>query len=158
MAIGDNTSPGYWNDPAASAEKFVNGTLHTGDLATVDEDGFIYVVDRKADFIKSYGYRVSSQEVESSVLEMPEVVAAAAIGEPDLVRGEAIKVFVTLRTDAMVGPQDILAFCKKRLARHLMPRDIVIVKSLPMNAHGKVIKSELKKIDISAQPSAVATA
>jgi acyl-CoA synthetase (AMP-forming)/AMP-acid ligase II len=157
IAIGDNISPGYWNDPAASAEKFVNGTLRTGDLATVDEDGFIYVVDRKADFIKSYGYRVSSQEVESSVLEMPEVVAAAAIGEPDLVRGEAIKVFVTLRSDASVGPQDILAFCKKRMARHLMPRDIVIVKSLPMNAHGKVIKSELKKLDINSQQAAAAT-
>jgi long-chain acyl-CoA synthetase len=147
IAIGDNISPGYWQDPAASAEKFVNGTLRTGDLATVDQDGFIYIVDRKADFIKSYGYRVSSQEVESCVLEMPEVVAAAAIGEPDLIRGEAIKVFVTLRTDAVIGAQDILAFCKKRMARHLMPRDIVVVKSLPMNAHGKVIKAELKKLD-----------
>ncbi len=158
IAIGDNISPGYWQDPQATEEKFVNGTLRTGDLATVDKEGYIYIVDRKADFIKSYGYRISSQEVESCVLEMPELVAAAAIGEPDLIRGEAIKVFVTLRTGTEVSPQDILAFCKKRMPRHMIPRDIVVVNSLPMNAHGKVIKGELKKLDGGTPPSGVAVA
>lgn len=158
IAIGDNISPGYWQDPQATEEKFVNGTLRTGDLATVDEEGYIYIVDRKADFIKSYGYRISSQEVESCVLEMPELVAAAAIGEPDMVRGEAIKVFVTLRTGIEVTPQEILAFCKKRMPRHMIPRDIVVVNSLPMNAHGKVIKGELKKLEFSSQPSSAEAA
>jgi long-chain acyl-CoA synthetase len=93
FAWGDNISPGYWNDPEASGPKFENGVLHTGDLATVDDDGYIFVVDRKADFIKSFGYRVSSQRIEECIVEIPEVVAAAVIGEPDLVQGEAIWAF-----------------------------------------------------------------
>jgi acyl-coenzyme A synthetase/AMP-(fatty) acid ligase len=96
-ASGDNISPGYWNDPEASQDKFVDGVLHTGDLATVDDDGYIFVVDRKADFIKSFGYRVSSQRVEECIVELPDVVGAAVIGEADLVRGEAIWAFVVQR-------------------------------------------------------------
>jgi acyl-CoA synthetase (AMP-forming)/AMP-acid ligase II len=145
LARGDNISPGYLNDPEASSQKFVDGTLRTGDLATVDEDGFIYVVDRKADFIKTYGYRVSSQQIEASVLELPEVVAAAAIGEPDEVRGEAIKVFAVLRTGSHLTADDVIAHCAQRLARHMVPKEVAFIDSLPMNPHGKVVKAELRK-------------
>ncbi len=145
IAKGDNICPGYLDDPEATASKFVNGTLQTGDLATVDEDGFIYIVDRKSDFIKSYGHRVSSQQVEAGILELPDVVAAAAIGEPDLVQGEAIKVYVTLRPGAQLSPLDIIAHCQQHMARHMVPKDVVVVESLPMNAHGKIVKSELRK-------------
>jgi len=144
-ATGENISPGYWKDPLASAEKFVNSTLKTGDLATVDEDGFIYIVDRKADFIKSFGFRVSSQDVESCILELENVVSAAVIGEPDLVRGEAIRAFVVLRPHTPLTTEDIISHCRRRIARHMVPRDVTVVDSLPMNAHGKVVKSELKK-------------
>ena len=95
-ATGDNISPGYYNDLEATQEKFSNGILFTGDMATVDEQGFIYIVDRKSDFIKSYGHRVSSYEIESCVLQIPNVVAAAAVGVPDEYAGEMIKVFVIL--------------------------------------------------------------
>lgn len=145
VARGNNISPGYLNDSEASAQKFVDGTLRTGDLATVDEDGFIYVVDRKADFIKTYGYRVSSQQIEASVLELQEVVAAAAIGEPDEVRGEAIKVFAVLRTGSHLTADDVIAHCAQRLARHMVPKEVVFIDSLPMNPHGKVVKAELRK-------------
>lgn len=144
-AWGENVCPGYFNDPEATAEKFSNGALHSGDLATVDKDGFIYIVDRKSDFIKSFGHRVSSQQIESCVLELPDVVAAAAIGEPDLVSGESIKVFVTLRSGSPLQASDIIAFCAQRLARHMVPSDVVILDRLPLNAHGKVVKSALRK-------------
>ena len=143
-ATGDNISPGYLDDPEATAEKFVNGELHTGDLATVDEDGFIYIVDRKSDFIKSFGHRVSSQEIESYILKLPDIVAAAAIGEPDMVQGEAIKVFVTLSKGAQLTEDDILIHCRQGMAHHMIPSQIVIVNSLPMNAHGKVINTALR--------------
>ncbi len=145
-AQGDNVCPGYWNDPEASAEKFIGGLLHTGDLATVDDDGFIYIVDRKSDFIKPFGNRVSSQQIESCVLELPDVVAAAAIGEPDLVSGEAIKVFVTLRTASQLHPADIIAHCARRLSRHMIPHEVAVLEHLPLNTHGKVVKSELRKL------------
>jgi acyl-CoA synthetase (AMP-forming)/AMP-acid ligase II len=149
-AWGDNISPGYMNDPGASAEKFVNGALRTGDLATVDEDGFIYIVDRKADFIKSMGHRVSSQEIEARILEIPEVVAAAAIGEADELQGEAIKVFVTLKSGVSLAEEDVIDYCRRQMARHMVPKQVVVVDSLPMNAHGKVIKSALRSLVIKS--------
>lgn len=149
IARGDNISPGYFNDPEASADKFVDGALHTGDLATVDEDGYIFVVDRIADFIKSWGYRVSSQEVESCVLQLPEIISAAAVGVPDLTAGEAIHVFVTLRAKAEITPDAVIAHCHEKLARHMVPEVVTIIKSLPLNPHGKVIKSELRKLALN---------
>ena len=145
-ALGDNISPGYLDDPEANAHKFINGMLKTGDLATVDEDGFIYIVDRKADFIKSHGFRVSSQQVESVILELKEVVATAVIGEPDLVRGEAIKAFVVLFEGAVLTVEEIIAHCGRRLANYMVPRDVVFLNKLPLNAHGKVIKNELRNL------------
>jgi acyl-coenzyme A synthetase/AMP-(fatty) acid ligase len=149
IARGDNISPGYLNDPEASADKFVDGALHTGDLATVDEDGYIFVVDRIADFIKSWGYRVSSQEVESCVLQLDEIVSAAAVGVPDLAAGEAIHVFVILRAKSEITPDTIIAHCRKKLAKHMVPEVVTVIKSLPLNPHGKVIKSELRKMALN---------
>ena len=145
-AWGDNISPGYLDEPQATAQKFVDGVLHTGDLATVDEDGFIYIVDRKADFIKTYGYRVSSQQIENCIVELPAVVTAAVIGEPDLVRGEAIKAFVVLRAGAQLTADDILAHCACHMANYMTPRDLVFIDQLPINAHGKIMKTELRKM------------
>ena len=154
VARGDNICPGYLNDPEENARKFVDGALRTGDLATVDEDGFIYVVDRQSDFIKSYGYRVSSQQVEACVLELQDIVAAAAIGEPDMVRGEAIKVFAVLRSGSKLTTDEIIAYCTQRMARHMVPKDVVFIERLPMNAHGKIVKAELKKL--ADQPTSFA--
>lgn len=151
IARGENISPGYFQDPEASAEKFIEGALHTGDLATVDEEGYLFVVDRKADFIKSWGYRVSSQDVESCVLQLPEVVSAAAVGVPDLTAGEAIHVFVTLRAKAEVLPEAIITHCREKLAKHMVPEKVHLVKSLPLNAHGKVVKSELRQLAVREQ-------
>jgi acyl-CoA synthetase (AMP-forming)/AMP-acid ligase II len=146
IATGDNISPGYLNDPEASAEKFSDGHLYTGDLATVDEDGYIFIVDRKSDFIKTLGHRVSSQEVEAKILQIPYVISAAAIGVPDDLMGEAIKVFVVLQKKAPITIDDILDHCRSTLARHMIPKEIRIIDSLPMNPHGKVVKSALKNM------------
>jgi acyl-CoA synthetase (AMP-forming)/AMP-acid ligase II len=146
IATGDNISPGYLEDPDASAEKFIHGSLYTGDLATVDEDGFIFVVDRKSDFIKSLGHRISSQEVESTIIEIPSVVAAAVIGVPDLVLGEAIWAFVVPASNSQVTADEIITHCREKLAKHMVPGEVVFIKSLPMNAHGKIVKAELKKL------------
>lgn len=145
VARGDNISPGYLDAPEINAHKFRGGALYTGDLATIDEEGFIYVVDRKDDFIKSYGHRVSSYEIEAGVLELPEVVAAAAIGMPDLVRGEAIRVYVTLRTDSQISPEAIITHCRQRMALHMVPQTVVVLKNLPLNDNGKVLKSVLRQ-------------
>jgi acyl-CoA synthetase (AMP-forming)/AMP-acid ligase II len=150
VAWGENIAMGYLNNPEATAEKFIDGAYYTGDLATVDEDGYMYIVDRKADFIKSYGHRVSSQQVEACILELEDVVSAAAIGEPDLLRGEAIVVFVTLRAGSPLTTEDIFSHCRHKLSRHMVPKTIEILDSLPLNSQGKVLKSELRKRVVTA--------
>ena len=146
VAWGENISPGYLDEPETNAEKFVQGSLHTGDMATIDEDGYLYIVDRKSDFIKSYGNRISSQEVEACIMELKEVVATAVIGIPDPLRGEAIRAHVVLRSNAKMDEASIINHCMKRLARYMVPRDVVFAQSLPVNQHGKVIKAELRKM------------
>jgi len=146
MASGRNISPGYLNDPAANAERFKGSILHTGDLATVDDEGYIYVVDRKDDFIKSWGYRVSSQEIESCVLGIPEVVSAAAVGVPDIEAGEAIQVFITVRPGAAVTPEAVIERCRREMGKHMVPRKVRIIKAMPLNSSGKVMKAELRKM------------
>jgi long-chain acyl-CoA synthetase len=146
VARGRNISPGYLDDPATSAEKFVDGALRTGDLATVDEDGYIFVVDRKDDFIKSWGYRVSSQEVESRVLELKDVVSAAAVGTPSLEAGEDIHVFAVLKPDSALTADGIIAHCREGLAKYMVPTKVSFIDKLPLNSNGKVVKSELRKM------------
>jgi long-chain acyl-CoA synthetase len=145
VARGDNVSPGYLNNPEATSGKFVDGTLRTGDLATVDADGFIYIVDRSSDFIKSHGYRVSSQQIEETILKLTDLVAAAVIGEPDLAAGEAIIAYVVIRKGSPVSPEDIQAHCRQNLPRYMWPKEVIAVDSLPISAQGKIVKSILRE-------------
>lgn len=146
IARGDNITAGYLGEPEATARTFAGGVLHTGDLALVDDDGYIYIVDRQSDFIKPLGHRVSSQEIEACVAGLPEVVVAAAIGVPDPLLGEAIKVFVTLQEGALLDGKAIIAHCKRALPRYMTPKEICILDQMPMNAQGKVLKSALRQL------------
>lgn len=150
VARGANITKGYWDDPEGTATKFVDGALHTGDLGRVDEDGFIYVVDRQDDFIKSWGFRVSSHEVEDAVLGVPGVSAAAVVGRPDDEAGEAIVLYYTVTANADVTGADVLAHCRSVLARHLVPHEVHEIADLPVNQNGKVVKSELRSRAVSA--------
>lgn len=150
VAWGQNISPGYLDDEEASREKFREGALYTGDLATVDEDGYIYIVDRKSDFIKSFGHRISSYEIESCLLQIPELVSAAVVGLPDEQAGERVAAFVVRKTGSPLAEQDILRHCRAHLARHAVPAQVTFLPNLPLNAHGKVLKSELRKMKAMA--------
>jgi long-chain acyl-CoA synthetase len=145
-AKGANISPGYDGDPVGSASKFTPLGLRTGDLATVDEDGYIFVVDRRDDFIKCWGHRVSSQEVEAGALHLDRVVSAAAVGVADLGAGEAIVLFVLARPGCEVTADEVLAVCREHLAKHLVPSTVLVVDTLPLNASGKVDKSRLREL------------
>lgn len=144
VARGDNVSPGYLGDPEGTATKFPGGALLTGDLATVDDEGFIYVVDRKDDFIKSWGYRISSQEIEACALQIPDLVSAAVVGVPDDRAGESITLFVTVHPEATVTVEDIQNFLRRQLAKHMVPESVHVVDALPLNSSGKVVKSDLR--------------
>lgn len=144
FARGPSVSPGYLNDPEATREKFVDGGLRTGDLATIDQDGFIYIVDRTADFIKTWGYRVSSQEVEAAAMRTPDLVAAAAVGVPDSRAGERVELFVVARPGAEVTAMTVMAQCATSLAKHMRPSAVHFLPALPLNSNGKVSKTALR--------------
>jgi len=147
VATGDNIAKGYWCDDRETAQTFRNGRLFTGDLATVDEDGFIFIVDRAKDFLKCRGERVSCRRLEEQLLNAEDLVEAAVIGMPDEVLGEAIKAFVVPRPGASDGLKDrLLHFCKGHMPPHHVPKAIVVVHSLPKNASGKVLKAVLKTL------------
>jgi acyl-CoA synthetase (AMP-forming)/AMP-acid ligase II len=145
-ATGANISPGYYGDPEGTAAKFTPYGLRTGDLAVVDDDKYIFIVDRRDDFIKSWGHRISSQEVEAVVLRMEQLVSAAVIGVPDDEAGEAIMLFVTVRPGAAVTSDEALAFCRQHLAKYMVPRSVLILDELPLNANGKIAKPQLREM------------
>jgi len=146
VARGANISPGYHRDPEATALRFSHGELRTGDLATVDDEGYVYVVDRKEDFIKSWGYRVSSQEVEACALRLKDLVSAAAVGIDDLQAGEAIHLFVTVRPGASVTSEDVLAVTRAHLPKHMVPQAVHVLDAMPSTANGKISKSRLREL------------
>ncbi|QBX57427.1 AMP-dependent synthetase [Nocardioides seonyuensis] len=150
---GENVTHGYWEDPQGTAEKYVDGELLTGDYGRMDEDGFLHVVDRRDDFIKSWGYRVSSHEVEDAVLELGGVAGAAAVGRPDAEAGEAVVLFATLRPGCDLSESQIRAHLRSRLAKHLVPQEIQLLDDLPLNQNGKVLKTRLRELARSSGAS-----
>lgn len=144
---GDNISQGYWNLPKESAETFKNGWLYTGDMGYRDEDGYIFIVDRKKDIIISGGENVASREVEEVLHQHPAVYEAAVVGIPDREWGEAVKGVVALKPEYSdkTTEAELIEFCRSRLAGYKRPRSIDFVSELPKNAAGKIDKASLKR-------------
>jgi long-chain acyl-CoA synthetase len=136
---------GYFNRPQASAEAFRDGWFLTGDLARMDADGYLYIVDRKKDMVVTGGYNVYSKEVEQVLAQHPDVADAAVVGVPDPVYGEAVAAFVQARPGAPVSPEALIEHCRRHLAGYKKPRHVVFVDALPRNSLGKVLKSELRR-------------
>jgi len=147
VAAGRNITKGYWRNPQESLATFRNGTLYTGDLATVDDDGYIYIVGRSKDFLKCRGERIACQRLEARLLQFDEIVEAAVISVPDDVLGEAVKAFIVPRNqdDDGVVPR-LQAFCRREMPAHLIPKDVVRLSSMPKSEAGKVLKSELARL------------
>jgi long-chain acyl-CoA synthetase len=146
VARGPNVMLGYWKRPEETADALRNGWLHTGDLATVDEDGYLYLVDRRKDMIISGGENVYSTEVENVVYQHPAVREAAVIGIPDDKWGEAVHTIVTLKPDAQLDEPALIAFCAARLADYKVPKSVEIrVAELPKSGTGKILKKQLRE-------------
>jgi acetyl-CoA synthetase len=138
----------YWNNPKATAEKIAHGWLFTGDLATMDEDGYYWFGGRADDVINSAGYRIGPGEIEDALCRHPGVLMAAVIGVPDPKRNEAIKAFIKLADGVMPTEElaeEIRNSVRVRLAHHEYPREIAFVDSLPMTATGKIQRRELRE-------------
>ncbi|CAA9447460.1 MAG: Long-chain-fatty-acid--CoA ligase [uncultured Rubrobacteraceae bacterium] len=140
---GPQVMKGYWNTPEESAEALRDGWLRTGDVARMDEDGYFYIVDRKKDMILASGYNVYPREIEEVLFEHEEVAEAVAIGIPDEYRGEIVKAFVVRKRDSGLTEEEVLAFCKARLAPHKTPKTVEFREDLPKSAVGKLLRRVL---------------
>lgn len=148
IARGDNITQGYWKMAEETAEVFKDGWLFSGDMGYRDEDGYIFLVDRKKDIIISGGENVASREVEEVLYQHPAVQEATVIGVPDEEWGEAVKAVVVLKSHGgeTTREADLIEFCRTRLAGYKKPRSIDLVKELPKNAAGKIDKARLKSL------------
>jgi fatty-acyl-CoA synthase len=141
----DGVMKGYWKQPEATAEALRGGWFHTGDMATMDEHGYLLIVDRKKDIIVSGGENVSSLEVEKTVIAHPAVLEAAVIPVPDEKWGEVPKALVVLKPGAQAGEIELIEFCRSHLAHYKCPHSIEFCESLPKTGTGKILKKDLRK-------------
>ena len=155
---GPQVMKGYWGMPEETANTLRDGWLHTGDVARMDEDGYFYIVDRKKDMILASGYNVYPREIEEILYEHPRVSEAVAVGVPDEYRGESVKAFVVGKPGGEVTEEEILAFCRERLAPYKAPKTIEFREELPKSTVGKLLRrvladEEREKVSNPPSPS-----
>ncbi len=143
---GPNVMLGYYGLPEETARTLRNGWLHTGDVGRLDEDGFLYVVERKKDLIIRGGFNVYPREVEEVLYAHPAVAEAAVVGMRDALMGEEVCAFVVLKHDTVASGDALIDFCRSRLAKFKCPREVRVVSSLPKNPVGKILRKELRSL------------
>ena len=142
---GDSVTHGYWNLPKETAKSIRQGWFYTGDLATVDDQGYIYIIDRKKEIIISGGENIAPKEIENVIYGHPVVFEVAVIGIPDEKWGEAVKAIVVLRQSKKATEEEIISYCRQNLARFKVPKSVEFTNSLPKTASGKIARKELKE-------------
>ncbi|MDX2224600.1 MAG: AMP-binding protein, partial [Rhodospirillaceae bacterium] len=146
-------TPGYWRQPQATAQAFIDGWFRTGDLGFIDDEGLLHVVDRLKDMFISGGENVYPAEIENVMAGFPEVGQVAVIGLPDPVWGEVGRAIVVLKPGAAGDAAALIARCRGLIASYKVPKSVVFVPALPLNAQGKVLKTELRRLN-GSQPNA----
>ncbi|OFW57971.1 MAG: long-chain fatty acid--CoA ligase [Candidatus Solincola sediminis] len=148
---GPQVMKGYWEKPEETAETLRDGWLFTGDVGTMDEDGYFYIVDRKKDMIIAGGFNIYPREIDEVLYEHPKVQEAVAVGIPDEYRGETVKAYVVLKPEEECSEEEIIAFCKERLASFKAPRVVEFRAELPKTLVGKVLRRALREEEMAKQ-------
>jgi long-chain acyl-CoA synthetase len=148
---GPQVMSGYWNRPDETAEALRDGWLHTGDVATMDEDGYFRIVGRKKEMIVCGGYNVYPDEVDEVLISHPEVCESATIGIPDERRGETVKAFVVRQPGSHVSAEELDAYCRERLAAYKIPRQFEFRDELPKSSVLKILRRTLLEEELAAR-------
>jgi long-chain acyl-CoA synthetase len=143
---GENILKGYFKNEAATTTAFRNGWFHTGDIGYRDADGYYFIVDRKSDMIIRGGENIYPREIDEVLYQHPQISAAAVIGVPDELYGEEVAAVVVLKPDAKISEQDVIDFCKARLADYKCPKTVRFVEDIPKGPTGKLLKRELAQM------------
>ena len=141
---GPTVMKGYWNNPEETANQLKDGWLSTGDIVRMDEDGYFYIVDRKKDMIIAGGFNIYPREVDEVLFQHPKVAEAISAGVPDAYRGETVKAYIVLKPGETATAEDIIAFCKEKLAPYKVPKLVEFRKELPKSAVGKILRKILR--------------
>ena len=147
---GPQVMRGYLNMEKETAKALVDGWLHTGDIATMDEDGFFFIVDRIKDMIISGGYNVYPRDIDEVLFEHPQIQEACAVGVPHSTRGEQIKAFIVMKEGESTTEEEIIEYCKTKLAKYKLPTAVTFMEELPKTNVGKVLRKELRKLEAEA--------
>jgi long-chain acyl-CoA synthetase len=135
----------YWGKPAETAEALRSGWLHSGDIGSMDEEGYVFIVDRVKDMINVSGFKVWPAEVENYLYQIPEIKEVAVFGIPDPLKGESVCAAVVLKEGAQLAPEYVIDWCREKLAAYKTPARVDIVKELPKSATGKILKRMLRQ-------------
>lgn len=142
---GDAGMREYWKDPEATARAFVDGWIRTSDVGRMDEDGYLYLVDRKQEMIISGGFNIYPREVEQAIESHPAVLEVCVVGVPDDEWGEAVKAVAVLKEGAQATEAEIIEHCRLRLGKYKKPRSVEFAAQLPKNATGKLLRRVLRE-------------
>jgi acyl-CoA synthetase (AMP-forming)/AMP-acid ligase II len=146
LVRGYNVMQGYWEDAEQTAEAIdADGWLHTGDIGVMDDRGYIAITDRKKDMFIVGGFNAYPAEIENTLLAHPHIAQVAVVGAPDERMGEVGVAFVVPTAGATVDPEAVVAWSREHMANYKVPRRVVVVDALPLNASGKVLKYELRR-------------
>jgi long-chain acyl-CoA synthetase len=146
---GPTVMQGYWNNPEETKNQLRDGWLHTGDIAQVDEDGYIFIVDRKKDMIIASGFNIYPREIEESLYEHPKVADAVAVGIPHDYRGETVKVFIVLKPGEEATEQEIIDYCKQKMTAYKVPKLVEFRDAVPKSAVGKILRKALRDEELA---------
>jgi long-chain acyl-CoA synthetase len=135
---------GYWNNPSETAGQLKDGWLYTGDIAIRDEDGYLFIVDRKKDMIIAGGFNIYPRDIDEVLFQHPKVAEAVSLGVKDKYRGETVKAFVVLKPGQTCTEKEIIAFCKEKLAPYKVPKVVEFRESIPKSAVGKILRKVLR--------------
>ena len=144
LVRGENITPGYYNNEEATRAALREGWLHTGDVARLDEDGYLYIVDRKKDLILRGGFNIYPRDLEELISRHPAVAEVAVVGVASERMGEEVVAVVVRTPDSEISEEELLAFCQERLARYKTPRRLVFMEAMPRNGVGKILKKSLR--------------
>jgi long-chain acyl-CoA synthetase len=151
LCKGPSVMREYWNNPEETAKTFIDGWLSTGDIAVLDEDGHIFIVDRKKDMILSSGFNVYPREIDELMYTHPKVLQACSFGIPDEKRGESLKLTLVLKPGQELSVEEVRAFCKENLSGYKVPTEVAFLESLPVTNVGKPDRKTLRQMQLEGK-------
>jgi long-chain acyl-CoA synthetase len=139
---------GYYKKPEETSQVLRDGWLCTGDIGFIDEEGYLTIVDRKKDMIIASGFNIYPVEIDNVLLEHPKILEACAVGVPDSYRGETVKAFVVVKEGEALSEEEVISFCKERLAAYKVPKQVEFLEALPKTVIGKILRRELRQREV----------